>query len=122
MASYDAASNICQTLASGEDVDAEEAAAAAAAEAAAAEAAEAAAAQAAEAAAADEEEGEGDGEVPGSNFTAGLILKFTLGEGAAAGAYTRPLFSSTWAASDTKYTPDTPCYPLTHPTNPLDNP
>ena len=40
----------------------------------------------------------------------------------AAGAYPRPLLSSTSAVSDTKYTPDTPFYPLTPPRYLLNDP
>ena len=40
----------------------------------------------------------------------------------AAGAYTRPLFGSTSAVSDTKYTLDTPYYPPKPTEHPLNNP
>ena len=39
-----------------------------------------------------------------------------------AGAYTRPLSSSTSAVSDTKYTMNTPSYRRTPPKHPLNNP
>jgi hypothetical protein len=41
---------------------------------------------------------------------------------AEAGAYTRPLFSSNCSVSDTKCTMNTPCYCLTPPKHPLNNP
>jgi len=40
----------------------------------------------------------------------------------AAGAYARPLFSSTSAVSDAKYTLHTPYFPLSPPVNSLNNP
>jgi len=51
-----------------------------------------------------EEDADGDG-----------VPDFLQEDGGAgeAGAYTPPLFSSTLAVSDTKYTPDTPGYSLT---------
>jgi hypothetical protein len=52
------------------------------------------------------------------SLLAGAFNKF----GFEAGAYTRPLFSSTCAVSDTKYTLNTPKYPLTPPKHPLNNP
>ena len=39
-----------------------------------------------------------------------------------AGACTRPLFSSTWAVSETRCTLHTPWYPFTHPKHPVNNP
>ena len=39
-----------------------------------------------------------------------------------AGTYTRPLFSSTWAISNTQHTLNSPKYPATPPEHPLKRP
>jgi len=53
-----------------------------------------------------------------SELICGQLGKGVLG----AGAYTRPLFSSTCAVFDTKYILNTPRNPLTPPTHPPNNP
>ena len=62
------------------------------------------------------------------SFSNGEYIKTGLAElenwliEAKAGAYTHPLFSSTSAVSDPKYTLDTPCTTLTTPKHPLNTP